>query len=97
MQLACTYSSIAYFVMWTPSEFHIEEVQRDDRLLSEMIPALRSYYFDHLLPVLAAESFLVTLQPDSSFSTETPAKRQSEPNQSANDAEDFLPTSALSL
>lgn len=43
------------FVVWSPAFVFTEVIQRDPQFLARILPKLEAFYFDHLLPALAAE------------------------------------------
>ena len=54
-QLLVTNRKFCDFIVWRPREFFYERIGRDEELLTAMLPKLKAFYFDHLLPALHAE------------------------------------------
>lgn len=50
----CNCSS-AYLVVWTPKSLEVIEVEFDNDFVRGILPKLKVFYFEKLLPVLAAE------------------------------------------
>ena len=44
-----------FFVVWTPKECHIQQINYDSKFVDDCMVKLRSFYFDELLPALTAE------------------------------------------
>ena len=42
------------FCVWSPSFAHVESIENDDALIAAVLLKLKQFYFDHLLPALAA-------------------------------------------
>jgi hypothetical protein len=45
----------AHFFVWSPSDYKLVEVKRDDQFLAQLIPKLEKIYFDDLLPLIFKE------------------------------------------
>ena len=52
--MAVTGCKWANFVVWTPRELFIERIQQADTF-DRMLPKLKTFYFEHLLPALYSE------------------------------------------
>jgi hypothetical protein len=52
-QLLITNRSLCYFVIWTPKGMIFEKIEADaDFFAQTMLPKLKCFYFEHLLPAL---------------------------------------------
>ena len=43
------------FVVWTPSELHIERISKEEHFNEKCLPKVKKFYFEFLLPALLAE------------------------------------------
>ena len=62
MTMFCTKSSICKFVVWTAEEQLILDIPYDENYVSNELPKIRKFYFQHLLPRLTDENHFGRLQ-----------------------------------
>ncbi|CAG9765790.1 unnamed protein product [Ceutorhynchus assimilis] len=54
-QLAIANAKICYFIVWTPLGIAVEEIEQDDFWTNVMLPKLKSFYLDQMLPEIVEE------------------------------------------
>ena len=55
LNLLVTDLQLAMLLVWTPQEMFVQPINRNDDLLSNILPRLHVFYFKHLLPALYTE------------------------------------------